>query len=51
MGDDKLNEESDLSSFMYYGNSKIAGEKILSEYKKKIKVTTFQTFGSLFFIL
>ncbi len=42
MGDDKLNEESDLSSFMYYGNSKIAGETILSEYKEKIKVTTFR---------
>ncbi|MHC4268010.1 MAG: NAD-dependent epimerase/dehydratase family protein [Planctomycetota bacterium] len=42
MGDDKLNEESDLSSFMYYGRSKIAGEKILSEYKEKIKVTTFR---------
>jgi UDP-glucose 4-epimerase len=42
MGDDKLNEESDLSSFMYYGNSKIAGETILSEYKKKMKVTTFR---------
>ncbi len=41
-GVDKLNEESDLSSFMYYGNSKIAGETILSEYKKKIKVTTFR---------
>ena len=40
--DDKLNEESDLSSFMYYGKSKIAGETILSEYKKKIKVTTFR---------
>ncbi len=42
MGDDKLNEKSDLSSFMYYGNSKIAGEAILSEYKKKIKVTIFR---------
>ena len=42
MGDDNLNEKSDLSSFMYYGNSKIAGEAILSEYKKKIKVTIFR---------
>jgi nucleoside-diphosphate-sugar epimerase len=42
MGVDKLNEESDLSSFMYYGKSKIAGEKIFSEYKKKIKVTIFR---------
>jgi nucleoside-diphosphate-sugar epimerase len=42
MGDDKLNEDSDLSSFMYYGNSKIAGEKIISEYRKKIKATIFR---------
>ena len=42
MGDDKLNEDSDLSSFMHYGNSKIAGEKIISEYRKKIKATIFR---------
>ncbi len=42
IGADKLIEESDLSSFMYYGNSKIAGETILSEYKNKIKVTIFR---------
>ncbi|ODS32687.1 MAG: NAD-dependent epimerase/dehydratase [Candidatus Scalindua rubra] len=41
MGDDKLNEDSALSSLLYYGNSKIAAEKILSEYKEKIKVTIF----------
>ncbi len=45
IGDDKLNEESDLSLLMYYGKSKIAGEKILSEYKKKIKVTIFRLAG------
>ncbi len=42
MGDDKLNEDSDLSSFMHYGNSKIAGEKIISVYKEKIKATIFR---------
>ena len=42
MGDDKLNEDSDLSSFMHYGNSKIAGEKIISAYKEKIKATIFR---------
>ncbi len=41
-GDDKLNEDSELSTFMPYGNSKIAGEKILSEYRKKIKSTIFR---------
>ena len=41
-GDDKLNEDSDLSSFMHYGNSKIAGERIISEYKEKIKATIFR---------
>ena len=41
-GDDKLNEDSDLSSFMHYGNSKIEGEKIISEYKEKIKATIFR---------
>jgi len=41
-GDDKLNEDSDLSAFIHYGNSKIAGEKILSEYKEKIKTTIFR---------
>jgi UDP-glucose 4-epimerase len=40
--DDKLNEDSDLSSFMHYGNSKIEGEKIISEYKEKIKATIFR---------
>jgi nucleoside-diphosphate-sugar epimerase len=42
MGDDKLNEDSDLSSFVYYGDSKIEGEKIISEYKEKIKATIFR---------
>ncbi len=42
MEDDKLNEDSDLSAFIHYGNSKIAGEKILSEYKEKIKTTIFR---------
>ena len=41
-GDNKLNEDSDLSSFMHYGNSKIEGEKIISEYKEKIKATIFR---------
>lgn len=41
-GDDKLNEDSELSTFMHYGNSKIAGEKIISEYRKKIKSTIFR---------
>ncbi len=40
--DEKLNEDSDLSTFMHYGNSKIAGEKIISEYRKKIKATIFR---------
>lgn len=40
--DDKLNESSDLSSFMHYGNSKVAGEKIISAYKEKIKATIFR---------
>ncbi|NOR64492.1 MAG: NAD-dependent epimerase/dehydratase family protein, partial [Candidatus Scalindua sp.] len=42
IGDDKLNEDSDLSSFVYYGDSKIEGEKIISEYKEKIKATIFR---------
>ncbi|HDY68977.1 MAG TPA: NAD(P)-dependent oxidoreductase [Candidatus Scalindua sp.] len=42
MGDDKLNEDSDLSSYVHYGNSKIEGEKIISEYKEKIKATIFR---------
>ncbi len=42
LGDDKLNEESALGSMLYYGKSKIAAEKILLEYKKKIKVTIFR---------
>ncbi|MGR3293603.1 MAG: NAD-dependent epimerase/dehydratase family protein [Candidatus Scalindua sp.] len=41
-GDDKLNENSDLSSFIHYGNSKIEGEKIISEYKEKVKATIFR---------
>ncbi len=41
MGDDKLNEDSALSSLIYYGNSKIAGEKIILGYKEKIKSTIF----------
>jgi nucleoside-diphosphate-sugar epimerase len=42
IGDDKLNEDSDLSLFVYYGDSKIEGEKIISEYKEKIKATIFR---------
>ena len=42
MGDDKLNEDSDLSSYIHYGDSKIEGEKIISEYKEKIKATIFR---------
>ncbi len=42
MGNDKLDEVSELSTFMYYGNSKVAGETILSEYKRKMKVTIFR---------
>jgi nucleoside-diphosphate-sugar epimerase len=42
MGDDKLNEDSALSSFIHYGNSKIEGEKIISEYKEKVKATIFR---------
>ncbi len=42
VGDKKLIEDSDLSAFIHYGNSKIAGEKIISEYKKKIKATIFR---------
>jgi len=42
MGDNKLNEDSGLSSFIHYGNSKIAGEKIISKYKEKIKATIFR---------
>ncbi len=38
-GNMKLNEESPLGSTMYYGESKIAGEGIVAEYKDKIKVT------------
>ncbi len=41
-GNDMLDEESELSPLMYYGISKIAGEAILSEFKKKVKVTTFR---------
>ena len=42
LGNEKLNEGSDLSSFMHYGNSKIEGEKIISEHKEKIKSTIFR---------
>ena len=42
IGNDKLNENSALSSFMHYGNSKIAGEKIITEYKEKLKATIFR---------
>ncbi len=42
MGDDKLNESSDLSTLIHYGNSKIEGEKIISEYKEKLKTTIFR---------
>jgi len=42
MGDNRLNEDSDLSAFMHYGNSKIAGEKIISGYREKIKATIFR---------
>lgn len=34
-----LNEESELGAELYYGNSKIASEKIILDYKEKIKVT------------
>ncbi len=42
MGNNKLNEDSDLSSYIHYGDSKIEGEKIISEYKEKIKATIFR---------
>lgn len=42
IGDDELNENSELSSFIHYGNSKIEGEKIISEYKEKVKATIFR---------
>ena len=45
MGDGKLNEDSDLSSYVRYGHSKIAGEKIILEYKEKIKATIFRLAG------
>ena len=38
-GDMKLNEEFPLGSVLYYAKSKIMGEKIVLEYKEKIKVT------------
>ncbi|MHC4183544.1 MAG: NAD-dependent epimerase/dehydratase family protein, partial [Planctomycetota bacterium] len=37
--DEKLNEESALGSVLYYGKSKITGEKIVLKYKEKIKTT------------
>jgi UDP-glucose 4-epimerase len=37
--DEKLNEDSALDSALYYAKSKITGEKILLEYKDKIKIT------------
>ena len=40
--DDRLDEDSELSLFMYYGQSKIMGEKIVSEYKEKINSTIFR---------
>ena len=45
MGDDKLNEDSDLSSLIYYGKSKIAGEKIILEYKEKVRSTILRLSG------
>jgi nucleoside-diphosphate-sugar epimerase len=36
---EKLKEESALGSVLYYAKSKIMGEKIVLEYKEKIKVT------------
>ena len=36
---EKLNEESSLDSVLYYGKSKITGEKIVLKYKEKIKTT------------
>ncbi len=36
---EKLNEESALGSVLYYAKSKIKGEKIVLNYKEKIKVT------------
>jgi len=45
MGGEKLNEKSDLSSTLYYAKSKIAGEKIVLEYKEKIRATIFRLAG------
>jgi nucleoside-diphosphate-sugar epimerase len=45
VGDDKLNEDSDLSSFIYYGESKIEGEKIVLEKKGEIMTTIFRLSG------
>ncbi len=42
MGNDKLNEDSGLSSFIHYGNSKIEGEKIILEFRERIKATIFR---------
>jgi nucleoside-diphosphate-sugar epimerase len=44
-GDEKLNEESALSTKLYYGKSKIAGEKIILEYKEKVRSTIFRLSG------
>jgi nucleoside-diphosphate-sugar epimerase len=44
-GDEKLNEESALSTKLYYGKSKIAGEKIVLEKKEKIRTTIFRLSG------
>ncbi|GAX61699.1 NAD-dependent epimerase/dehydratase [Candidatus Scalindua japonica] len=45
IGNEKLNEGSNLSTFMHYGNSKISGEKIVSEYREKIQSTIFRLSG------
>ncbi len=44
-GDEKLNEESALSTKLYYGKSKIAGEKIILEYKERVRSTIFRLSG------
>lgn len=44
-GDDKSNEESALSLNLYYGKSKIAGERIALEFKEKIKTTILRLSG------
>ena len=44
-GNEKLNEESALSSALHYGKSKIMGERIILEYKDKMNVTIFRLSG------